>query len=71
MAAFEPALPLLRLTALTVIGRRLPWPLPITYVVGATAASRSPTRRHAPEQQLLDHEEAMLEGKSNGDGNER
>lgn len=40
MAAFEHVLLLLLLlTALTVIGRRLPWPLPITYVVGAAAAS--------------------------------
>ncbi len=38
MAAFENTLLLLLLlTALTVIGRRLPWPMPITYVVGATA----------------------------------
>lgn len=36
MVAFEHALLLiLLLTALSVIGRRLPWPLPITHVVGA------------------------------------
>lgn len=36
MVAFENALILiLLLTALSVIGRRLPWPLPITHVIGA------------------------------------
>lgn len=36
MAGFENALILLLLlAALSVLGRRLPWPLPITYVVGA------------------------------------
>lgn len=36
MAAFEHTLILLLLlAALSVLGRRLPWPLPITYVVGA------------------------------------
>ncbi len=40
MVAFENALLLLvLLTALSVIGRRLPWPMPITYVVGATLAA--------------------------------
>ena len=38
MAGFENALILiLLLTILSVIGRKLPWPLPITYVVGASA----------------------------------
>ena len=36
MAGFENALVLILLLAvLSVIGRKLPWPLPITYVVGA------------------------------------
>lgn len=40
MTGFENALLLLLLlTALSVAGRRLPWPLPITYVVGATAVA--------------------------------
>lgn len=40
MVAFQNALLLLLLlTALSVIGRRLPWPLPITYVVGSTFAA--------------------------------
>jgi len=40
MVAFENALLLLvLLTALSVIGRRFPWPMPITYVVGATLAA--------------------------------
>ncbi len=40
MGAFHNALLLLLLlTALSVIGRRLPWPMPITYVVGATLAT--------------------------------
>lgn len=40
MVAFENALLLLvLLTALSVIGRRLPWPMPITYVIGATLAA--------------------------------
>ncbi len=40
MAAFEHALILiLLLTGLSVIGRWLPWPLPITYMVGACAAA--------------------------------
>lgn len=43
MAAFENALLLLLLlTALTVLGRWLPWPMPITYVVGGTAAALGP-----------------------------
>jgi Na+/H+ antiporter len=37
MAGFENALVLiLLLAALNIVGRRLPWPLPITYVVGAS-----------------------------------
>jgi len=37
MAGFENALVLiLLLAALNILGRRLPWPLPITYVVGAS-----------------------------------
>lgn len=40
MAAFEHALSLLLLlTVLSVAGRRLPWPMPITYLLGAIAAS--------------------------------
>jgi len=40
MQAFENALLLLvLLTALSVIGRKLPWPMPITYVLGATLAA--------------------------------
>lgn len=40
MVAFENTLLLLLLlTALTVVGRRLPWPLPITYVAGGTGAA--------------------------------
>ncbi len=40
MAGFENALLLLLLlAALSVLGRRLPWPLPITYVVGAGVAA--------------------------------
>jgi monovalent cation/hydrogen antiporter len=40
MAAFEHALVLiLLLTALSVVGRWLPWPAPVTYVVGASAAA--------------------------------
>jgi monovalent cation/hydrogen antiporter len=43
MAAFEHALVLLLLlTALSVIGRRLPWPMPITYLVGSIAISYWP-----------------------------
>ena len=43
MAAFEHALALLLLlTVLSVIGRRLPWPLPITYLLGASAATLWP-----------------------------
>ncbi len=43
MAGFEQALLLLLLlAALSVIGRRLPWPLPITYVVGAGLAALWP-----------------------------
>lgn len=43
MAAFEHALALLLLlTVLSVIGRRLPWPMPITYLVGAFAATLWP-----------------------------
>jgi Na+/H+ antiporter len=40
MAAFEHALALLLLlTVLSVVGRRLPWPMPITYLLGAIAAA--------------------------------
>lgn len=40
MVAFEHALALiLLLTGLSVIGRWLPWPLPITYMIGACAAA--------------------------------
>ncbi len=40
MTAFEHALILiLLLTALSIVGRRLPWPEPVTYVVGASAAA--------------------------------
>jgi monovalent cation/hydrogen antiporter len=43
MAAFEHALALLLLlTVLSVVGRRLPWPMPITYLVGAFAATLWP-----------------------------
>ena len=43
MAAFEHALALLLLlTVLSVVGRRLPWPLPITYLLGASAATLWP-----------------------------
>ncbi len=43
MDAFEHALALLLLlTVLSVIGRRLPWPLPITYLVGASAITLWP-----------------------------
>ncbi|MBC8040031.1 MAG: cation:proton antiporter, partial [Opitutaceae bacterium] len=47
MAAFEHALALLLLlTVLSVIGRRLPWPMPITYLVGAIAISYWPAFPH-------------------------
>lgn len=40
MTAFEHALILiLLLTALSIVGRWLPWPMPVTYVVGASAAA--------------------------------
>ncbi len=43
MHAFEHALALLLLlTVLSVVGRRLPWPLPITYLVGASAVTLWP-----------------------------
>jgi monovalent cation/hydrogen antiporter len=43
MAAFQNALVLLLLlTVLSVVGRRLPWPMPITYLVGAIAISYWP-----------------------------
>lgn len=43
MANFENALVLLLLlTALTVVGRWLPWPMPVTYVIGGTAAALWP-----------------------------
>ncbi|HEY9247737.1 MAG TPA: cation:proton antiporter, partial [Rariglobus sp.] len=43
VAAFEHALVLiLLLTALSVAGRRLPWPLPVTYVLGAGVVSLWP-----------------------------
>lgn len=43
MANFENALLLLLLlTALTIVGRWLPWPMPITYVIGGTAAALWP-----------------------------
>jgi Na+/H+ antiporter len=43
MAAFEHALLLLLLlTVLSVIGQRLPWPLPITYLLGAIGAALTP-----------------------------
>jgi CPA1 family monovalent cation:H+ antiporter len=43
MTGFEHALLLLLLlTFLSIVGRRLPWPMPITYVVGATAATFVP-----------------------------
>jgi Na+/H+ antiporter len=43
MTGFEHALVLLLLlAALSVLGRRLPWPLPITYVVGAGLAALWP-----------------------------
>jgi Na+/H+ antiporter len=43
MATFEHVLLLLLLlTGLSVLGRWLPWPMPITYVVGATLAALSP-----------------------------
>lgn len=43
MTGFDHALVLLLLlSALSVIGRRLPWPLPITYVVGAGLAALWP-----------------------------
>ena len=43
MAGFEHALVLLLLLmVLSVFGRRLPWPLPITYVVGASLAALWP-----------------------------
>lgn len=43
MTGFEHALVLLLLlAALSVFGRRLPWPLPITYVVGASLAALWP-----------------------------
>ncbi|MBL9211585.1 MAG: cation:proton antiporter, partial [Opitutaceae bacterium] len=43
MANFENALLLLLLlTALTVVGRWLPWPMPVTYVIGGTAAALWP-----------------------------
>jgi Na+/H+ antiporter len=43
MANFENALLLLLLlTALTIVGRWLPWPMPITHVIGGTAAALWP-----------------------------
>ncbi len=43
MAGFENALVLiLLLAALNIVGRRLPWPLPITYVVGASLVALWP-----------------------------
>lgn len=50
MVGFENALILILLLAvLSVVGRRLPWPLPITYVVGAGFVALSP---HFPTIEL-------------------
>ena len=45
MIAFQPALVLLLLVAsLSVVGRWLPWPHLITYLIGGVVAAMTPTR---------------------------